>query len=154
MKQHNDRHPVLDALGRLDEEAIHTCLQEDVSPRMTVSRATLCRRVAVAAACLALTAAVGLTALLPLMRPSTPGVEGTEAPVTDDTPISTDTPATDAPPSDTATGTDTGGSSGGSSGVNMAVSSVNDVSSALNSPIVAPDNGSLSGFTFMPGIST
>ena len=78
MKQHNDRHPVLDALGRLDEEAIHTCLQEDVSPRMTVSRATLCRRVAVAAACLALTAAVGLTALLPLMRPGTPGVEGTD----------------------------------------------------------------------------
>ena len=65
-------HPVNDALNHLDEETIRACMNEDISSRMTLSRMSLCRRLAVAAACLTLTAAVGAAALLPLMQVSEP----------------------------------------------------------------------------------
>ena len=72
MKQHNNRHPVTDALGHLDEEHIISCMCEDVTPHTAVSRISLCRRLAVAAACVTLAVTVGAAALLPLMRESDP----------------------------------------------------------------------------------
>ena len=72
MKQHNNRHPVTDALGHLDGEHIISCMCEDVTPHTAVSRISLCRRLAVAAACLTLAVTVGAAALLPLMRESDP----------------------------------------------------------------------------------
>ena len=72
MKQHNNRHPVTDALGHLDGEHIISCMCEDVTPHTAVSRISLCRRLAVAAACVTLAVTVGAAALLPLMRESDP----------------------------------------------------------------------------------
>ena len=72
MKNSKNHHPITDALGRLDDEAVLACMSEDVTPRATVSHRALYRRLAVAAACLSLTATVGLAALLPLMRTDTP----------------------------------------------------------------------------------
>ena len=76
MKQRN-HHPVTDALGHLDEETIRACMSEDVSAPVTVARRGLYRKLAVAAACLALTLAMGVTALLPLLRAQSPSVSGT-----------------------------------------------------------------------------
>lgn len=76
MKNRNN-HPVTDALGRLDEETVRACMSEDISPRVTVVHSGLYRKLAVAAACLALTVAVGVTALLPLLRAQSPSVSGT-----------------------------------------------------------------------------
>ena len=77
MKSMKNHHPVTDALGRLDDEAVLACMSEDVTPRATLSHRALYRRLALAAACLTLTAAVGLAALLPLMRTDTPSLPET-----------------------------------------------------------------------------
>ena len=76
MKQRN-HHPVTDALGRLDEETIRACMSEDISAPVTVAHRGLYRKLAVAAACLALTLAMGVTALLPLLRAQNPSVSDT-----------------------------------------------------------------------------
>ncbi len=77
MKNLKNHHPITDALGRLDDEAVLACMSEDVTPRAAVSHTGLYRRLAVAAACLTLTAAVGLAALLPLMMTDDPALPET-----------------------------------------------------------------------------
>lgn len=77
MKQSRNHHPITDALNNLQEDTVLGCLQEDIIPRSVVSPGHLYRRLAVAAACLTLAAAIGLTALLPLMRPESPAIPGT-----------------------------------------------------------------------------
>lgn len=65
-------HPVSDALNRMDEETVRACMSEDITPRVSSVHRGLCRKLAVAAACLTVTAAVGLGALLPLMQVDDP----------------------------------------------------------------------------------
>ena len=74
MKKSTNHHPITDSLGYLDEETVRACMSEDISPRMTAHPRGLYRRLAVAAACLMLTASVGVAVALPLMRADTPAL--------------------------------------------------------------------------------
>lgn len=80
MKQRNHKHPVTDALGRLNEDAVHACMAEDIFPHATThTHSRLFPKLAIAAACLAVTAVVGTAALLPLLRPHAPTFPGTSS---------------------------------------------------------------------------
>lgn len=64
--------PIHDALNHLDEETVLECMNTDLTPRVRTASHGTFRRVAVAAACLTLTLAVGAAAILPLMRADRP----------------------------------------------------------------------------------
>lgn len=64
--------PINDALNHLDEETVLECMNTDLTPRVRTASHGTFRRVAVAAACLTLTLAVGAAAILPLMRADRP----------------------------------------------------------------------------------
>ncbi len=80
MKIPKNDHPVTDALGRLDEKTVRACMSEEVTPRVSVAHRGLYRKLAVAAACLTLTAAVGTAALWPLMRVNDPALPESDPP--------------------------------------------------------------------------
>lgn len=72
--KNSNHHPITDALGRLNQETVLACMSEEGSRHVAPAPKNLYRRVAVAAACLTVAAAVGLAALLPLMRTDTPSL--------------------------------------------------------------------------------
>lgn len=77
MMKNRNQNPITDALNHLDEETVRACMESEISAHTAAPRQRIYPKLAIAAACLTLTAAVGVTALLPLLRAHDPALPGT-----------------------------------------------------------------------------
>ena len=76
MKNRN-QHPITNALNHLDEETVRACMESEIATRKTAPRGNrIYPKLAIAAACLTLTAVLGTAAFLPFLRPHDPALPG------------------------------------------------------------------------------
>lgn len=81
MMKNRNQHPITDALNHLDEETVRTCMESEIATRKAAPRLNrIYPKLAIAAACLTLTAVLGTAAFLPFLRPHDPALPGGTSP--------------------------------------------------------------------------
>ena len=81
MMKNRNQHPITNALNHLDEETVRACMESEIATHKAAPRLNrIYPKLAIAAACLTLTAIVGTAALLPFLLPNDPTLPGSTGP--------------------------------------------------------------------------